>query len=136
MQLLWFLGLFLHPCRQKGGCSKIITSVWQFLHNTATIWNTCKDIPKKVISFHHLCGFCFIQTRVVDAFVIKYVNGYYREAAEEERKADLSLSLRLSGIQNKNCIYSTFFMAKVWKYVSKKFLRMFIYIVWCYFPLK
>ena len=106
---------------QKGGCSKIITSVWQFLHNTATIWNKRKDIPKKVISFHHLCGFCFIQTRVVDAFVIKYVNGYYREAAEEERKADLSLSLRLSGIQNKNCIYSTFLWQKFENMSPKSF---------------
>ena len=80
-----------------------------------------EDISKKVISFHHLCGFCFIQTRVVDAFVIKYVNGYYREAAEEERKADLSLSLRLSGIQNKNCIYSTFLWQKFENMSPKSF---------------
>ena len=53
-----------------------------------------------------------VQTRVVDAFVIKYVNGYYREAAEEEKKADLSLRLRLSRIQNKNYIFYIF-MAKV-----------------------
>ena len=115
--MLWFLRLFLHPCRKVDVPKSLHQSVSSQYGNNLKL----EDIPKKVVSFHHLCGFCFIQTRVVDAFVIKYVNGYYREAAEEERKADLSLSLRLSGIQNKNCIYSTFLWQKFENMSPKSF---------------